>query len=280
MKLRIFALAFSAGFIFCISAAAFFVFNFYGPKTEETLPEKENNAAFLETEYANFLLIFEENGKFGPFALINFDARAGRIPVFAFSEKAAVDYGGTTVAAGDLCAEVSPGIFAGAVETNFGIELSGYFIWNREAAEAVIAKTGTFDYILQKDICYSKDTSYVNLLSGVQNMTGKKICDIILCPKFSEAERCDMLSRMGAAFFNRRLRRFLPGSSVYSTIFNYMETDISAFDKERYAKLAKVLSDSGESLSHHVINDAERDGAAGLFRFSDETKTRVKKYFT
>ncbi len=279
MKLRIFILAFSVGFVFCFSAAAFFVFSFSGNRNPEPEPEILENAVFLEEENASFLLVFENEKGFGPFTLINFDAKTGRIPVFTFSEKAAFNYGGVFVSAGALFSSVSPEIFAGTVETNLGIELAGYFIWNRESAEEIIAKAGTFDYVLPKDIKYSEGTSYVNLSSGVQNMTGKKICDITLSPKFSEAERCDIVSRMTASFLNRRLRRFLPESSVYSTIFNYTETDISAFDKERYSKLIKVLCSSGESLSGHITNDTEKDRETGLLYFSEETKERIKKYF-
>ena len=173
----------------------------------------------------------------------------------------------------------SPEVFAGTVETNLGIELSGYFIWNREAAEEIVSKTGGFDYFLPKNIRYSEGDSYVNLLSGVQSMNGKKICDLAENPKFSEAERCDTVSRLGAAFFNRRLKRFLPESNVYSVIFNFTKTDVSAFDKESIAKLVEVLCSSGESLSGHITNDTEKDLSTGLLYFSDETKKRITKYF-
>ncbi|MBQ6580105.1 MAG: hypothetical protein IIX33_04690, partial [Oscillospiraceae bacterium] len=79
--------------------------------------------------------------------------------------------------------------------------------------------------------------------------------------------------------FNRRLRRFLPESNVYPVIFNYTETDLSAFDKERYSKLAEVLCSSGKSLSGHITNDTERSPETGLLYFSDSTKERIKKYF-
>ena len=279
MKFRIFILAFSVCFVFCFSAAAFFVFRFSGNQISEPEPESTENIVFLETENAVFLLVHKSENGFGPFTLINFDAKAGRIPVFTFSEKAAINYGGVFLPAGDLFSSVSPEIFAGTVETNLGVELSGYFIWDRESAEKIIAKTGTFDYVLPKDIKYSAGNSYVDLSSGVQNMTGKKICDITICPKFSEGERCDMVSRIIAAFFNRRLKRFLPESSLYATLFNYTETDVSAFDKERYSKLIEVLSSSGKSLSGHITNDTEKDPSTGLLYFSDETKERIKKYF-
>ena len=277
MKLKIFALAFSVCFVFCFSAAAFFVFRFSKP-LEQSLEEQEE-AVFLEVESASFLLVYEEEGAFGPFTIVNFDAKAGRIPVFTFSKNAAFDYGGVTVSAGALFSSVSPEVFAGAVETNLGIELCGYFIWNRESAEAIIGKTGGFDYVLPEELYYRGGTSFVHLLAGVQNMTAKKICDVITYPKFSEGERCDVSSRMAACFFNRRLKRFLPESGVYPILFNYTKTDISAFDKEKYAKLAEVLCSSGGSLASHITNDTEKDVNTGLLYFSDTTKNRVKKYF-
>ncbi len=279
MKLRIFALAFSVGFVFFFFAAAFFVIGFAKEPALEDTAETEQEPIFLETDSAVFLLVFDNGSGFGPFSLVCFDAKAGRIPVFTFSEKAALDYGGVTVPAGELFSSVSPEAFAGTVETNLDIELSGYFILNREAFEEIVTKAGTFDYVLPKNIRYTSGAVSVNLLSGVQNMNGKKICDIILFPGFSEGERCDITSRLGAAFFNRRIKRFLPESGIYSVIFNYTKTDVSAFDKERYAKLAQVISAGKESPAGHITNDTERDINTGLLYFSDETKTRVKKYF-
>ena len=274
-------LSFSVGFVFCFSAAVFFVFGFSGNRVSEPEPESEifENAVFLEEENAVFLLAYKGEEGFGPFSIINFDAKSGRIPVFTFSKNAAINYGGVFLSAEALFSSVSPEVFAGTVETNLGIELSGYFIWTRESAEKIISEAGAFDYVLPEEIKYSAGTNYVNLSSGVQKMTGKKICDVALSPKFSEAERCDIISRMTAAFFNRRLRRFLPESKVYSTLFNYTETDVSAFDKEKYSKLIEVLCSSGESLSGHITNDTEKDPETGLLYFSDSTKERIKKYF-
>ncbi len=279
MKFRIFILAFSAGFVFFFSAALIFIFTFPERTPGNTVQENFSETAFLEEEQAVFLLAFSEKNKTGPFTLINFDAKSGRIPVFTFSEKAALNYGGVFVSAGSLFSSVTPEIFAGTVETNLGIELSGYFIWNRESAEKIIAKAGTFDYILPENIRYSEGSTYVNLVSGVQNINGKKICDITSFPGFSEAERCDMVSRMTAAFLNRRLKRFLPESNLYSTIFNYTETDLSAFEREKYSKLAEILCHSGKSLSGHITNDTEKDVSTSLLYFSDSTKERLKKYF-
>ncbi len=279
MRIRIFALAFTVGFVFCFSAAAIFVFRFGGENRAEEEVPKDENVIFLEENSAVFLLAFEEKGSYGPFCLVNFDAKTGRIPVFTFSKKAALSYGGVSLAAGELFAAVSPEVFAGTVEMNLGIELDGYFIIDEEAAENIIAKAGSFDYVLPQSLYYSGGESYINLAVGVQNITGKKLWDIVTYPNFSEKERCDTASRLGAAFFNRRLRRFLPESSLYSTVFNYAETDVSAYDKERYAKIIEALCLSGESLAGHITNDTEKDLNTGLLYFSDETKERIKKYF-
>ncbi len=279
MKLKIFMLAFSAGFIFCFTFAVIFVFNFSG---NSEIPDNEilDEPIFLEKENAVFLLIYESENGYGPFTIINFDAKNGRIPVFTFSKNAAIEYGGVFLSAEALFSSVSPEIFAGTVESNLNIELSGYFIWNSLSAEKLIAKTGTFDYVLPENIYYSDNEKYVNLYSGVQQMNGKKICDIIEYPSFSETDRCDMISRIFAAFLNRRLRHFLPESKVYSVIFSYTRTDISAFDKEIYAKLAKVLCNSGESLAGHITNDTEKSLSNNLLYFSETTKNRIEKYFS
>ncbi len=278
MQMRIFVLAFSVGFVFCLSAAVFFVFGFGSAQKPEE-PQIEEEIILPAERSAAFLLVYEEDNSYGPFSLICFDAEAGRIPVFTFSEKTALVYGGVYVPAGELFASVSPEIFSGNLEQNLGIELSGYFIWDRAAAEGIFSKTGSFDYILPENLYYSDENRYVNLISGVQSINGKKFWDIATYPKFSEGERCDIISRMGASFFNRRLRRFLPESSVYSTVFASTETDVSAFDKERYAEIIKVLANSGSSLSGHITNDTERNLSTGLLYFSEETKSRIKKYF-
>lgn len=280
MKLKIFSLAFAAGFVFFFSVAAIYVYRF--SRTEPEKPETpEEEQPFLETDRAVFLLAFENGGEYGPFTLVSFDAKNGRIPFFTFSAMTAFAYSGVTLPAGELFSKVSPKVFAGTAETELGVELSGYFIWNKESAEEIISKTGGFDYILPENLYYSDGTRYVNLSAGVQNMTGKKVYDIVTYPGFSESARCDTLSRIFAAFFERRLRRFLPESgNIYNTIYKYTETDVTAFDAENYQALIKILAGSGNCVSSHVTNDVERDSESGLIYFSDETKTRIKKYFS
>lgn len=280
MRLKIFSLAFAAGFVFFFSIAAIYVYRFSGEASEE--PEiTENETPFLEESSAVFLLAFENGGEYGPFTLVSFDAKNGRIPIFTFSSGTAMTYSGVTLPAGKLFEEVSREIFAGTVESQLGVELSGYFIWNKSSAEEIILKTGSFDYILPGSLYYSDGTRYVNLAAGVQSMTGKKVFDIVTYPDFSEAERCDTVSRIFAAFFERRLRRFLPESgNIYTTIYKYTETDVTALDVGKYQELIKVLASGGNCVSSHVTNDVERDPESGLIYLSEGTKARVRKYFS
>ncbi len=280
MKLKIFSLAFAAGFVFFFSIAAIYVYRFSG--TEVETPETDSDdIPFLETDFASFLLIFKNDGSYGPFTIVSFDAKNGRIPVFTFSSMTAMTYSGVTLSAGELFSKVSHEIFAGTVESELGVEISGYFIWDKSGAEEIIAKTGNFDYILPESLYFSDGTRYVNLTAGVQNMTGKKVFDIVTYPNFSEATRCDTVSRIFAAFFERRLRRFLPESgNIYNTIYQCLETDVTAFDVEKYQSLVKVLATSGSYMSSHVTNDVELDTKTNLLYFSEATKARVKKYFS
>ncbi len=280
MKLKIFSLAFAVGFVFFFSIAAIYVYRFSGNTAEEPETEAEETP-FLETDFASFLLVFENNGDYGPFTIVSFDAKNGRIPVFTFSSMTAMTYSGITLSAGELFSRVSHEVFAGTVESELGVELSGYFIWGKEGAEKIILETGTFDYILPESLYFSDGTRYVNLSAGVQNMTGKKVFDIVTYPNFSEATRCDTVSRIFAAFFERRLRRFLPESgNIYNTLYKCLETDVTAFDVGKYQSLIKVLATSGNYVSSHVTNDIERDTETNLLYFSETTKARVKKYFS
>ena len=55
MKFKIFILAFSVGFVFCFSAALFFIFGFSGNRSEE-ISELSENQVFLEEEKQLFPL--------------------------------------------------------------------------------------------------------------------------------------------------------------------------------------------------------------------------------
>lgn len=279
MRFRIFALAFSAGFIICFSAAAVFILCFSGENIKEPSPAETAEQGFPAAENAVFLLVYEDEGSCGPFCLAGFDAKKGRIPVFAFSGKTLMNYGGEEIPAERVFSSVSPELFAGKLEAELGIRISGYFIWNREGAEEIIAKTGTFGFFLPEDIIYSKEKSSVCLLSGNQSMSGKKICDILGFPGYSEEERAEIFAKMAEAFFGRRLKRFLPGSRVYSVLFNYTRTDLSAFGRENCERLAELLAAFGSGITVHIPNISEKDSATGFLRLSEKTRSLIKENF-
>lgn len=277
MKGRIFALAFAVGFVVLFAAAAVLTYRFTEKEAEQKpIPEDEED--FLPVGSAVFLLIFESEGEAGPFSLVALDGENGRVPVFSFPNEAVFFRQREEEIAGELFSRLSRREFAGAVEKEFGIEIAGYFVWDEESAEKILAKTGTFDYVLPEKLSGKIGERKVELAAGVQNMTAQKISDVITFPNQSETKRCDALSRILAAFFDRRLRRFLPKSGdLYKTLTVSTETDVSAFDKERYQDIIAVLVSRNSSVVSKITCDTEKDGEK-LF-LSEETLSRVKKYF-
>lgn len=279
MKGRIFALAFAVGFVVLFAAAAVLTYRFTEEEAEnEPIPEDEED--FLPVGSAVFLLIFESKDEAGPFSLMALDGENGRVPVFSFPSEAVFFRQKEEETVEELFSRLSRKEFAGAVEMEFGVEIAGYFVWDEESAEKMLAKTGTFDYILPEKLSGKIGNRKIELSAGVQNMTAQKISDVITFPKSSETERCEALSRILAAFFNRRLRRFLPESGdLYKTLTTCTETDVSAFDKERYQDIIAVLVRKNSSVASKVTCDAEKDSESGKFFLSEETLRRVQKYF-
>lgn len=279
MRLRIFALAFAAGFVFLFALAALTVWNLT-PKKEIPLEEPEQEEVY-EKELAVFLLAFEEEGEAGPFTLVGFDLKNGRAPVLSFPSETALSYSGVTLSAEKLFLSVSKGVFAGVVENELGIELSGVFIWNSESCEKIISAAGPFDFALTRDIKYKGEHGLVSLVSGVQSVTGAKALDILRYPDYSALGRCDMQSRMTAAFLNRRMKRLNSGNSgLYPVIYESTVTDVDAAAAAVFGDMAKVLSGIGKGVSAGLAADMDRDKNNGLLYFSDSTKEKLVKYFT
>ena len=278
MRLRIFALAFAAGFVFLFSVAAIAVWNFVPKEETEQQPETENE---YENELAVFLLAFEENGSAGPFTLVGFDLKRGRAPVLTFPSETALNYSGVTLSAENLFVSVSREAFAGTVENELGIELSGYFVWNAEGCENIISAAGPFDFALGRDIKYKGNNGLVSLVSGVHSVTGAKALDILRFPNYTALGRCDMHSRLAAAFLNKRMKRLGSGSGgLYPTIFEKTETDVDAEAAAVFGDMAKTLSGLGKGVASGISADMDRDKKDNLLYFSDDTRAKIVKYFT
>ncbi len=279
MKMRIFSLALGAGFLILFSITAVFVYR-YSKSSPETTASETEEQSYISADPAVFLFIFEDEKNYGPFSLIALDVEHGRIPVFSFSGKTEMSYSGISLSAGELFSMTSEKVFTGALEKELNINIDGYFVWNRESAETLISKSGGFDYVLPKSLFYSDGKRYINLSAGVQSINGKKFTDIVTYPEFTEAERCDTLSRMIAEFLRRRLRRFLPESgNLFSVLYNAAKTDISALEREEYISAVNEILSTGTVSSSHVTCDVLKDTSTGLFSFTEETLARVEKYF-
>lgn len=275
--MKIFMLAFCVGFVFFFSAAAVFVWR-YSAAAEPPSAE-ESSAPEVFAKNAALLLIFEDGGAAGPFTLVCFDPQNGRIPVLTFPAEAVLESTPGAPAAAEAFAALSHDEFAAAIEKELEIGISGWFIWNRGTCEAVMAKAGSFDYILPESLHYSGGGRYIDLAAGVQSITGKKLYDLVTFPDFDPAARCDMTSRLVSLFFGRRLRRFLPENSVLSAaVYSSTENSADAFFRAELRSTIKALCAGKNAVASHVTCDLDADEDGRLY-FSESTRERVKKYF-
>ena len=280
MKGKIFSLAFAVGFVALFILSSAFTYRWIQSRNKTPSKAESTESFYLSTPKAVFLLVFTGGDEPGPFSLVALDGKAGRIPVFSFSGATVFSEQSDSATAGELFDRLSVKGFAGAVEKELAVEISGYFLWDDESAEKILAKTGTFDYRLAKPLHYKKDGKTVDLAAGTQNMTAKKLTDLLTVPVFTETERSDLASRLLAAFFERRLRRFLPQSGdLYETLAKETETDVSALEKGRYQDIFEVLAKKKSPVASHVTCDTEKDGESGKLWFSSQSRDRIKKYF-
>lgn len=279
MKLKIFMLAFCAGFAIFFSVAAVFVYRYsdYMQSPEEPAAEEDSAPAFAEK--TALLLIFEEDGKTGPFSVVCFDGEKGRIPVISFPAEVVFESVPGKKTAGELFSSLSRKDFLSAAERELGIKISAWFLWNKATCEEVISKAGAFDYILPKDLYYSDGERYINLSAGVQSVTGKKFYDMITYPGFDQIDRCDTASRLISIFLGRRLRRFAPeGAALSSAVYESTENSADAFFRAELHGIIAGLCSEKKPVASHVTCDLE-PFEEGVFRFSKSTRERFIKYF-
>lgn len=276
MKMKVFMAAFCAAFVllFCVGAVLIYGRSEKAPPEEE---ESDSETVFANSE--NLVLVFEHEGKPVVFSLLRFDAQKGRIPVLSFSPNVVFEHGGAKTAE-ELYSELDMEEFCAAVSTELGIALDGWFVWDKNTCEKVMAKAGAFDYILEKPLYYVDEERYIDLSAGVQSISGKKLFDILTYPNFDEVTRCHTASRLIAAFFGRRLRRFSSeNSALGAAVYNSTENSADAFFRAQLRTSVLALCGESTAVASHITCDMEEDEHGRLF-FSEETRIRVRKYFS
>lgn len=277
MRVKIFMAAFCVAFGLFFCAGAVWVYG-WSAKTPPKTEEKTDSGA-VPAESESLVLVFEQDGNSRVLSILRLDAQNGRIPVLSFSPDVVFEHGGGKTA-GELYSELGAEGFCAAVSTELGIETDGWFVWDKSTCEKVMAKAGAFDYILEKPLYYADGERYINLAAGVQSISGKKLFDILTYPNFDEITRCHTASRLIAAFFGRRLRRFLSeGSAPRAAVYNSTKNSADAFFRARLHASVLALCGENAAVASHITCDMDEDEHGRLF-FSDETRTRIKKYFS
>jgi len=279
-----FLLAFTASFFLLFCGAAYAIFSFSAPDAQEPASqESSSEGGYIPRQEDNFSLLLigmEYGGKSaGYFTLVRFDMTAGRIPVFTFPASCAVSYENEETDIRSLCNSSGTEALIAALETEYGIQIDGWLRYGRAGCEKIVDTLGSYDLSFPHELVYSGGGRSINLLAGTQRMNGKKTYDVISFPDFTETERCDQISKLVAAFLNRRLVRLTEkGGNNFSVVAENTEISFGAKEHALREPELAFLASLDVTVSSHITMEAElRDGKLFL---TETSRERLIKYFT
>ncbi|HNW05051.1 MAG TPA: LCP family protein [Oscillospiraceae bacterium] len=283
MKVRMFLLAFTASFLLLFCGAAYAVFSLSQAGPQAPTPQNPVSAGgYIPREEDNFtvLLIGMDYGGDSAdyFTLARFDIPAGRIPVFTFPASCAVSYENRETEIGALCDLYGAEALVSALETEYSLKIDDWLRYDRAGCEAIVDTLGSYDLSLPRALVYADGVRSIHLLAGAQRMNGKKTYDVISFPDFTETERCDRISKLVAAFLNRRLVRLTEkGGNCFDAVAEHTEASFGAKEHQLREPALAFLASLDVTVASHITMDAELRG--GALYLSDAARARLLKYF-
>ncbi|HQQ88704.1 MAG TPA: LCP family protein [Oscillospiraceae bacterium] len=284
MRVRTFLLAFTASFLLLFCGAVYAVYSLSAPGVQEPVPqESSSQGGYVPRQEDNFsvlLIGMDYGGKSAEyFTLVRFDMPAGRIPVFTFPASCAISYENEETDIRSLCSSSGTEALIDALETEYGIQIDGWLRYGRAGCEKIVDTLGSYDLSFPRALVYSGGGRSINLLAGAQRMNGKKTYDVISFPDFTETERCDRISKLVAAFLNRRLIRLTEkGGNNFSVVAENTEASFGAKEHTLREPGLAFLASLDVTVSSHITMEAElRDGKLFL---TETSRERLLKYFT
>ncbi len=284
MKTRTFLLAFTASFLLLFCGAAYAVFSLSQADSQAPAPRDPVSAGgYIPREQDNFTLLLIGMDYGGDsaayFTLVRFDMPAGRVPVFTFPASCTVSYENRETEIGSLCNLYGAEALSSALEAEYSLEIDDWLRYGRAGCEAVVDALGSYDLSLPYALVYADGVRSIHLLAGAQRMNGKKTYDVISFPDFTETERCDRISKLVAAFLNRRLVRLTEkGGNCFDAVADNMEASFGAKEHQLREPGLAFLAALDVTVASHITMEAELRG--GALYLTDTARARLLKYFT
>ncbi|MFA9379932.1 MAG: LCP family protein [Acetanaerobacterium sp.] len=142
---------------------------------------------------------------------------------------------------------------------------------------------GTVKYTLPYSLIY-KDTgtdTYINVPKGTQTLDGRAVYDMFRFPQYAEGEehRYKVQSDLLAKLINERLNDWLiqHGDSVFNTIVNLADTDISYNDYQQRLAALRRFAEREEGASIPIFPGGRYDTQS--FTLSQQSADTLRMYF-
>ncbi len=283
MKTRTFLLAFTASFLLLFCGAVYAVFSLSEAGAAESVPQESSEGGYIPRQEDNFTVLLIGMGYGGGraeyFTLIRFDMPAGRIPVFTFPASCTISYENEETDIKSVCNFSGAEALISALEAEYGIRIDGWLRYDRAGCEAIVDTLGSYDFSFPRALIYAEGGRSIHLLAGTQRMNGKKTYDVVSFPDFTETERCDRISKLVAAFLNRRLVRLTEeGGNCFDVVADNTETSFGAKEHTLREPGLAFLASLDVTVASHITMEAELRG--GKLCLTEKSRERLLKYFT
>lgn len=252
------------------------------PPAEGT-PMQELNYTPTAQDSLTTLIIITEEGAAKYFIVIKMDMAQERIAVLALPYNTAAVIGEKSDILSGFDAYGGTIMAAGAVEALTGIDINRTVRISAEDFIKSVNILGTVKYKIPYTLI-QKDTAngvYINIPKGVQSLTGRDIYNMFGFANYKEGldQRHKLQSDLTASLINQRMDKWLVEHSdkVFTTLINYMDTDISAKDYEQYLPAVTYLALKGENPAFPVF--AKGDFTRKGFILSQQSKDTIAMYF-
>ncbi|MDD2956668.1 MAG: hypothetical protein PHD67_10230 [Oscillospiraceae bacterium] len=241
------------------------------------LPEEKDNLALI--------LIGGEDPKAPPqfYTLIFLNAAKGRIPVASFPPQTVVDREGARYTLTELWGREGAKGAGSALMEYLHVRDYRWVFFRRDALIAAMDRLGPMEFQLPYTLNFSSGAGQVSFSQGRQLVDGVKFYDLMSCPVYPGGEegRCNMSSRLFAAYLNQRLDSVLSNQAdlVFETIINSVETDFSVMDYQERRGALVFLAKLGGSPASDIAVDGVFNESGDSFGLPPSTLQSLRGVF-
>lgn len=256
----------------------------YTPSSSPVSSEAAPTYTPSATDSLTTLVIVTEGEKAKYFLLLRLNPVQGQLPVTSLPFNMQIKAGGKT--------DTLQGhdTYGGTLETKkilesvLDIRIDRTARLSADSFVKALNTLGTVKYTLPYSLIYKNVDAniYINIPKGKQVLDGRAVYDMFRFPSYTEGEahrykvQCDVLAKL----LNERLNEWLVqhGESVFKTLVNLAETDISYSDFTKELPALRYFATGLTDPAVPVFPGGRYDAQG--FSLTQQSADTLKKYFT